>query len=170
MVAGKFTPNPTLVHKYFLCSAYTSPQLVAIETASRGQAFCKFLKVFYNTPSLIQRNSEGSCTTKKRTVYKLFTSPLYYICRFRVGLHNRSSQRFTNCSRIFYQLNCSPNEQLANNFSFPLYLSKGIFYGYFASFGKDFNIRSDKLIAYSRRIFTTQRCSLLTPLEKNFII
>ena len=39
------------------------PQLVANEKAQKGQAFWKFLKALYNTPSLIQRNSEGSCTT-----------------------------------------------------------------------------------------------------------
>ena len=84
MVAGESTQSPTLAYKYFLCSAYTSPQLVAIETASKGQAFWKFIKTFYNTPSLIQRNSEGSCTTKKRTVYKLFTSyPLLYLPIYR---------------------------------------------------------------------------------------
>jgi hypothetical protein len=39
VLAGESTQNPTLAYKYFLCSAYTSPQLVAIETASKGQAF-----------------------------------------------------------------------------------------------------------------------------------
>ena len=72
--------KPDTSPQNFLCSAYTSPQLVAIEKTQKGQAFWKILKDFYNPPSLIQGNSEGSCTTKKRTVYKLFTSfPLLYL-------------------------------------------------------------------------------------------
>ena len=53
---------------------YLLPQLVAIETMQKGQAIWKFIKDFYNTPSLIQGNSESLWATKMRTVYKLFTT------------------------------------------------------------------------------------------------
>ena len=42
------------------------PQLVANETTSKGQLIWKFLKAFYSTPSLIQGNSEGTCTTENQ--------------------------------------------------------------------------------------------------------
>ena len=76
-------------------------QLVAIETVSKGQAIRKFLKAFYNTPSLIQGNSEGFCTTKKRTVYKLFTSaPLLYL-PFRKGIFASKNSIPTHFIRDF---------------------------------------------------------------------
>ena len=37
-------------------------------------------------PSLIQGNSEGTCTTKKRTVYKLFTRAHLLYLPFRKGI------------------------------------------------------------------------------------
>ena len=56
------------------------PQLVAIEKAQKGQAVRKFLKAFYNTPSLIQGNSEYLAQPKINSIYKLFTSsPLLYL-------------------------------------------------------------------------------------------
>ena len=55
-------------------------QLVANEMRQKGQAFWKFLKAFYNTPSLIQGNSERLAQPKINSIYKLFTSfPLLYL-------------------------------------------------------------------------------------------
>ena len=59
-------------------------QLVAIETVSKGQAIRKFLKTFYSTPSLIQRNSECLAQPKIHLIYKLFTRfPLLYLPIYR---------------------------------------------------------------------------------------
>ena len=49
------------------------PQLVATEKAQKGQAVRKFLKTFYSTPSLIQRNSECLAQPKINLIHKLFT-------------------------------------------------------------------------------------------------
>ena len=70
------------------------PQLVANETASKGQAVRKFLKAFYNTPSLIQGNSEYLAQPKINSIYKLFTSsPLLYL-PFRKGIFASNSIPF----------------------------------------------------------------------------
>ena len=47
--------------------------MAAIETVSKGQAIRKFLKTFYSTHSLIQRNSERLAQPKINLIYKLFT-------------------------------------------------------------------------------------------------
>ena len=52
------------------------PQLVATEKAQKGQVVRKFLKAFYNTPSLIQGNSEYLAQPKINSIYKLFTGIL----------------------------------------------------------------------------------------------
>ena len=61
-------------------------QLVAIETVSKGQAIRKFLKTFYSTPSLIQRNSERLAQPKINLIYKLFTGFPLLNLPFRKGI------------------------------------------------------------------------------------
>ena len=68
--------------------------MVATEKAQKGQAVRKFLKAFYNTPSLIQGNSEHLAQPKINSIYKLFTSsPLLYL-PFRKGIFASNSIPF----------------------------------------------------------------------------
>ena len=69
-------------------------QLVAIETVSKGQAIRKFLKTFYSTPSLIQRNSERLAQPKINLIYKLFTGFPLLNLPFRKGIFASNSIPF----------------------------------------------------------------------------
>ena len=77
-------------------------QLVAFETVSKGQAIRKFLKTFYSTPSLIQRNSERLAQPKINLIYKLFTGfPLLYLpfqSRFAQPQKHAVDNLFTTCA------------------------------------------------------------------------
>ena len=129
------------------------PQLVANKTASKGQAFWKFFKAFYNTPHLykgIQRTFEQpKCLqfTNCLRVSSTISAVSEQGCTTNTGNNLRIIHGYF-CRWIRHLMTCSQKK-----FALLLYLSKGIFKGYFASFARDFNI---------------WRYHLLPPLRKNF--
>ena len=77
-----------------------SPQLVAIETMQKGKLFENFSKLFTVPPHLykgIQRTFEQPKCLQFTNCLRV---SLYYIRRFRVGLHNHKSTQFTIYLRL----------------------------------------------------------------------
>jgi hypothetical protein len=158
---------------------YLLPQLVANEKALNLHKIEKILKIICSYPS-VGSHRNGFKRASFLKIYQSFLQyPLTYTKEFRASLSNQNaySLQFVyelpstisadldqvcttdhgNNLRIVhgYFINWTVHLMscLLNNFSFPLYLSKGIFSRSYAHFGIDFN---------------TRRYHLLTPLRKNF--
>ena len=83
----KITPLLNKFHRLFsFLQTENTPLIGSHRNGIKRASFLKISQSFYNTPSLIQRNSEGVAQSKINSIYKLFTSaPLLYL-PFRKGI------------------------------------------------------------------------------------
>ena len=116
--------KPDTAFKSFIISL----QVVANETRQKGQSPLKFYERF---------------------LYYLLT----YTKEFRGRLSNQNAYSLQIVYGYFIKWTVRLMSSSLNDFSFSPYVSKGIFNGHFASFGKDFNTWICNLSSYSRKNF-----------------
>ena len=138
------------IHKLFRRSPLSSSQR---NEAKRASSFEVLRKIFIIPPHLykgIQRAFEQSKRTQFTNCLRL-SSTISAVseqdCTTNTGNNLRIIHRYFS-RWIRHLMTCSQKK-----FALLLYLSKGIFKGYFASFAKDFNIRRYHLLTPSRKNF-----------------
>ena len=83
----KKTPLLNKFHRLFsFLQTENTPLIGSHRNGIKRASFLKISQSFYNTPSLIQRNSEGVAQSKINSIYKLFTGFPLLNLPFRNGI------------------------------------------------------------------------------------